>query len=146
MRQRILAFPGKAGIKLKLRTNKDGIHLTDDAPMLPSDLDHLTPVQRLVIEQAFVMAQELEARVDSATHGQIETIDDFAPRWGEWAVWLGIEDLSTITILGDGAEWIWNAASRQFSGCNQVLNLGQTMGTDDGSDDRAPLDALMIKG
>ena len=53
----------------------------------------------------------------------IETIDDFAPRWGEWAVRLGIEDLSAITVLGDGAEWIWNAASRQFTGCTQVLDI-----------------------
>ena len=30
----------------------------------------------------------------------IERIDDFAPRWGEWAARLGIEDLSAITVLG----------------------------------------------
>lgn len=53
----------------------------------------------------------------------IETIDDFAPRWGEWANRLGIEDRSTITVLGDGAEWIWNASSRQFPGCTQVLDI-----------------------
>jgi hypothetical protein len=53
----------------------------------------------------------------------IETIDDFAPRWGEWAIRLGIEDRSTITVLGDGAEWIWNASSRQFPGCTQVLDI-----------------------
>jgi hypothetical protein len=53
----------------------------------------------------------------------IETIDDFAPRWGEWADRLGIEDRSKITVLGDGAEWIWNASSRQFPGCTQVLDI-----------------------
>ena len=53
----------------------------------------------------------------------IETIDDFAPRWREWAVQLGITDLTAITVLGDGAEWIWNAASRQFGGCHQVLDI-----------------------
>jgi hypothetical protein len=53
----------------------------------------------------------------------IETIDDFAPRWGEWAGRLGIDDRSTITVLGDGAEWIWNASSRQFPGCTQVLDI-----------------------
>ena len=26
-------------------------------------------------------------------------------------------------MLGDGAEWIWNAASRQFGGCRQVLDI-----------------------
>jgi hypothetical protein len=53
----------------------------------------------------------------------IETIDDFAPRWSEWAVRLGIKDLTSITVLGDGAEWIWNAASREFPGCHQVLDI-----------------------
>lgn len=53
----------------------------------------------------------------------IETIDDFAPRWSEWAVRLGIKDLTSITVLGDGAEWIWNAASRQFPDCHQVLDI-----------------------
>ena len=26
-------------------------------------------------------------------------------------------------MLGDGAEWIWNAAARQFGGCHQVLDI-----------------------
>lgn len=53
----------------------------------------------------------------------IETIDDFAPNWGEWADRLGIGDRSLITVLGDGADWIWNASSRQFPGCTQVLDI-----------------------
>ncbi len=39
--------------------------------MLPSDLDRLTPLQRLIVEQAFVLAQELENAVDSAPKGQV---------------------------------------------------------------------------
>ena len=39
--------------------------------MLPSDLDSLTPVQRLVVEQAFVLAKELESAADSAPEGQV---------------------------------------------------------------------------
>ena len=38
--------------------------------MLPSDLDRVTPFQRLIIEQAFVLAQELENAVASAPKGQ----------------------------------------------------------------------------
>jgi hypothetical protein len=53
----------------------------------------------------------------------IECIDDFAPRWPEWATRLGITDPARITVLGDGAEWIWNAASREFPGCTQVLDI-----------------------
>jgi hypothetical protein len=39
--------------------------------MLSSDLDRLTPIQRLFVEQALVMAKELEAAADSAPEGQI---------------------------------------------------------------------------
>ena len=39
--------------------------------MLSSDLDRLTPIQSLFVEQALVMAKELEAAVDSAPEGQI---------------------------------------------------------------------------
>ncbi len=56
----------------------------------------------------------LPAPTTRAAFAAIETIDDFAPRWKGWAARLEIEDLSTITVLGDGAEWIWNAATRQF--------------------------------
>ncbi len=62
--------------------------------------------------------RHLPAPTTRVAFAAIETIDDFAPRWSEWAVRLGIEDLSTITVLGDGAEWIWNAASREFPGCH----------------------------
>jgi hypothetical protein len=53
----------------------------------------------------------------------IESIDDFAPRWPEWATRLGITDPTKLTVLGDGAEWIWNAASRHFPGCTQILDI-----------------------
>jgi hypothetical protein len=39
--------------------------------MLPSNLDSLTPTQRLIVEQAYVMAQELEAAADSAPEGRV---------------------------------------------------------------------------
>jgi hypothetical protein len=39
--------------------------------MLPSDLDRLTPLQRLIVEQAYVLATELEHAVDSAPKGQV---------------------------------------------------------------------------
>lgn len=69
MRQGILALSVRYGYKAILR--KDGSYLTDVAPMLPSDLDSLTPTQRLIVEQAFVLAQELESAVDSAPDGQV---------------------------------------------------------------------------
>jgi hypothetical protein len=71
VRQPILAYLMGDGYKAALEVNKDVRHLTDDALMVPSDLDRLTPGQRLIVEQAIVMAQELEAAADSAPAGQI---------------------------------------------------------------------------
>lgn len=53
----------------------------------------------------------------------IEPIDDFAPHWSEWADRLAIADRTTISVLGDGAEWIWNAATREFGDCQQILDI-----------------------
>jgi hypothetical protein len=39
--------------------------------MLPSDLDRLTPVQRTIVEQAYVLAQELGTAADAAPEGQV---------------------------------------------------------------------------
>lgn len=67
--------------------------------------------------------RELPPPTTRVAFAAIETIDDFAPRWGEWAARLGITELTAITVLGDGAEWIWNAAARQFGACHQVLDI-----------------------
>lgn len=39
--------------------------------MLASDLERLTPLERLVVEQSLVMVKELEAAADSAPEGQV---------------------------------------------------------------------------
>jgi hypothetical protein len=69
VRQRILASLVGSGYKAAFGT--DGPHPKDAAPMLPSNLDSLTPLQRLIVEQAFVMAMELESAADSAPDGQV---------------------------------------------------------------------------
>jgi len=67
--------------------------------------------------------RELPAPTARVAFVAIQSIDDFAPRWREWADRLKITDRAAITVLGDGAEWIWNAAARQFGGCHEVLDI-----------------------
>jgi len=67
--------------------------------------------------------RDLPAATARVAFAAIETIDDFAPHWSEWATRLGITDLTKISVLGDGAEWIWNAATKQFGECPQVLDV-----------------------
>ena len=58
-----------------------------------------------------------------AAFAAIEGIETFAPQWGPWAARLGITEMAEISVLGDGAAWIWNAASEQFPGCSQMLDI-----------------------
>jgi hypothetical protein len=53
----------------------------------------------------------------------IEEIEIFRQDWRKWADQLGIGSGAALTMLGDGAEWIWNAAEAQFPGCKQVLDV-----------------------
>lgn len=53
----------------------------------------------------------------------LESIDTFEQRWRPWMAQLGATETACIDLHGDGAEWIWNAASVQFVGCRQCLDF-----------------------
>jgi hypothetical protein len=53
----------------------------------------------------------------------IETADHFGPRIRRWAGRLGIRDASAVTVLADGAEWIWNQAAVQLPGAGGLLDI-----------------------
>jgi len=53
----------------------------------------------------------------------VETADRFRSRWGRWASRLGIDDTSQLSVLGDGAPWIWEGASMHFAGHDGVLDI-----------------------
>ncbi|MGL4462139.1 MAG: hypothetical protein ACRDD1_06420 [Planctomycetia bacterium] len=49
--------------------------------------------------------------------------DEFAADWREWADRLGVADPAAITVLADGAKWIWRHAELQFPGSRGVLDV-----------------------
>lgn len=53
----------------------------------------------------------------------IETSDRFGTRWDQWAARLGLKDYSTITVLADGAKWIWEEARQNLVGSEGVLDV-----------------------
>jgi hypothetical protein len=55
--------------------------------------------------------------------GGIETAEHFGPRIRRWAGRLGIGDPSAITVLADGAEWIWKQAAAQLPGAAGLLDI-----------------------
>lgn len=55
--------------------------------------------------------------------GGIETAEHFGPRIRRWAGRLGIRDPATVSVLADGAEWIWNQAAVQLPGAAGLLDI-----------------------
>ena len=58
----------------------------------------------------------------------IEPVERFAPRIGAWAARLGLADTAAVTVLADGAAWIWNAAAEQLPGSGGVLDVYHAAG------------------
>jgi hypothetical protein len=61
-----------------------------------------------------------EARV---LFGAIETAERFGPRIRRWGGRLGIRDPAAVTVLADGAEWIWRQAAQQLPGSAGLLDI-----------------------
>ena len=53
----------------------------------------------------------------------IAEIGEFAPRWGRWAQRLGLTSFHNLSVIADGAEWIWNAADIRFPGHRGILDI-----------------------
>lgn len=58
-----------------------------------------------------------------AAYATVADCASFSARWGPRAEALGIDPAGPMTVLGDGAEWIWNAAAAQFPAAAQVLDI-----------------------
>jgi hypothetical protein len=53
----------------------------------------------------------------------VEEVGDFELRCRAEATRLGLTNPTDLSVLGDGAEWIWNLAVRQSAGAAQVLDV-----------------------
>lgn len=53
----------------------------------------------------------------------IEKSDDFGRRWKAWRKRLGLPDASAITVLADGAKWIWEEQLKHLHGADGVLDI-----------------------
>jgi hypothetical protein len=67
--------------------------------------------------------RELPRPTVSAAYAEVADSESFSARWGPRAEALGIDPSGPLTVLGDGAEWIWRAATVQFASAAQVLDV-----------------------
>lgn len=53
----------------------------------------------------------------------IEPVEAFGPRCQAEAARVRVPDVASLTVLGDGAGWIWNLSQEHFPGAEQVLDV-----------------------
>lgn len=53
----------------------------------------------------------------------LEDSDTFAGRWRPWMNRLNVKETKEITLLADGAEWIWRKATIQIPGARGLLDI-----------------------
>jgi hypothetical protein len=67
--------------------------------------------------------RRLPAPAARVLFGGIETAAHFGPRVRRWAGRLGVRDAAQVTVLADGAAWIWEQAARQLPGSAGLLDI-----------------------
>jgi hypothetical protein len=64
----------------------------------------------------------LPAPTASVAYATLADSEAFTACWRPWAERLGVVDFSALSVLADGAEWIWRGSARQFPGAREVLD------------------------
>jgi hypothetical protein len=77
----------------------------------------------LPAEAAEWATRTLPSATATVAFARLEDCDRFAARWGDWAEKLGVMADEPLTVLGDGAVWIWNRAVEQFPKATQLLDI-----------------------
>ena len=68
-------------------------------------------------------SQRLPSPTARAATAGIRTSDALGPQWRRAAGRLGVKDARAITVIADGAKWIWNQVARNLPGAAGVLDI-----------------------
>jgi hypothetical protein len=67
--------------------------------------------------------RDLPAPAVRSVVAAVEEAAAFGGRCATEAQRLGLTEPTALTVLGDGAEWLWNLAGRHFAGADEVLDV-----------------------
>lgn len=67
--------------------------------------------------------RDLPRPTASVAYATTADSEAFSARWAGWAAALGIDPAGPLTVLADGAAWIWSAAAEHFPAAEQVLDI-----------------------
>lgn len=68
-------------------------------------------------------SQRLPAATMVLAFAMIATSKTFAKTWRSRLRRLGVTATASVSVLGDGASWIWKAVQRVLTGCTQTLDV-----------------------
>ena len=77
--------------------------------------------------------RELKPPLARAVLAAVESVSAFGPRCAAEKERLKLTDMEQLSVLGDGAEWVWNLAQDHFAGADQVLDFWLSISTVDSS-------------
>jgi hypothetical protein len=67
--------------------------------------------------------RELPRPTARVAFAAIEPSEAFGARWRPWAERLGLHDPTALSVLADGAEWIWDQVALQFPGAAELIDI-----------------------
>jgi hypothetical protein len=67
--------------------------------------------------------RRLPAPTSRVLFAAVQEARQFGPRNRAWAGRLGLRDSTAVTVLADGADWIWKQVAVQLPGCAGVLDI-----------------------
>jgi hypothetical protein len=67
--------------------------------------------------------RDLPAQHVRVIQAGIRTWDQLGPGWRRMAGRLGLQDASAVTVIADGAMWIWNPVAGPLPGAAGVLDI-----------------------
>ncbi|HMC63623.1 MAG TPA: hypothetical protein VKI65_01670 [Gemmataceae bacterium] len=67
--------------------------------------------------------RHLPAPTAGAAWATIAPAKQFRRSWRRWSRRLGVRQAGELHVLGDGADWIWRAVERVFTGSQQTLDI-----------------------
>lgn len=70
-----------------------------------------------------VATRDLPRPLARIPYAAIEASESFGPRSKAWAKRLGLADISAITVLADGAKWIWEEQRQHLTQADGVLDI-----------------------
>jgi len=68
-------------------------------------------------------SRELPRPTACVAWATVQPIQQFRRSWRPWSRRLGVDPVADLHVLADGAEWIWKAVERVFTGCQQTLDI-----------------------